>query len=210
MTSGFNNATPVHNMNDIRLQGRREAVGDDQGGPAGDKSTKTLQPVCFRPGIHGAGRLVQDDELRISQKGPRQGHGNSRRQKRHHCLPSPAGASHRRNAVHKRAGQVNGGHGKQSLDQQQCKLDKYQSSGCLPDQPEGLRQIGELLPEATGYLGKLFDDLFYLQGAMVPLNIRMIYIISVIRSALSTSAMRWSGIFPARSGCRVTGFMNRE
>jgi len=73
MAAGFNDAAFVHNVDDIRLQGRGKAVGDDQCGTAGDQPSKPQQPVRFRPGIHGAGGFIQDDQSGVSQKCPRKG-----------------------------------------------------------------------------------------------------------------------------------------
>ena len=59
-------------MNDVGVHGGGEAVGNHQPGTALGEGAKAAQPILFCPGIHGAGRLVQDDQRGPPEKSARQ------------------------------------------------------------------------------------------------------------------------------------------
>ena len=55
----------------------------------------------------------------------------------------------------------------------------------------------------------IIEDALGMETGVDRIHLRC-YIISVMRKAFSTSSMRWSGIFPAKLGCLVTGSRNLE
>ena len=74
MASRFHDPTLLHHMNDISVHGCGETVGDKDCGATRCQNAESLQPVCFRPGIHGAGGLIQNDDGSLAQKGSSQCH----------------------------------------------------------------------------------------------------------------------------------------
>src|ERR1035437_745896 len=73
MGSRFHHPPLVQNMNDVGVHGGGEAVGDHERRPALGKGAESAQPVLLRPGIHGAGGFVQDDQRGPPEESPGQG-----------------------------------------------------------------------------------------------------------------------------------------
>src|ERR1035437_839377 len=73
MGSRFYHPPLVQNMNDVGVHGGGEAVGDHERRPARGEGAETAQPVLLRPGIHGAGGFVQDDQRGPPAESPGQG-----------------------------------------------------------------------------------------------------------------------------------------
>ncbi len=69
MAAGFHDAAVRHDVDPVGAHGRRETVRDHDGDPAPRCGVKSLEPVAFTPGIHGASRFVQKDDGRAPEEG---------------------------------------------------------------------------------------------------------------------------------------------
>lgn len=61
MAAGFDDATVVHDVDDIGTHSGRKTMGDDQRRAAGGEITKAVQPIGLRPGVHRRGRFVENN-----------------------------------------------------------------------------------------------------------------------------------------------------
>jgi hypothetical protein len=59
-------------VDDVGTHGGGEAVGDDDDGATRGQQAEPVQPVLFGPRVHGAGRLVQEQDGRLAAKRARQ------------------------------------------------------------------------------------------------------------------------------------------
>ena len=52
----------------VRVADRREAVRDDEGGPAGEERPERLLDAALGSDVDGRGRLVEDQEARVREQ----------------------------------------------------------------------------------------------------------------------------------------------
>src|SRR6266404_5248104 len=62
MGAGFHNPPRFHYMNYIGMHRCSEAMSNHDCGSTNRQFAKSLKPICFRPGIEGTGRFIQDDD----------------------------------------------------------------------------------------------------------------------------------------------------
>ena len=74
MGSPFHDAALVDNQDLIRLGDGGEAVGNDEARAPLHQLPEGLLDVDFGPSVHGAGGFVQDQDRRVRQDGPGDGH----------------------------------------------------------------------------------------------------------------------------------------
>ena len=72
MTARFRDAALVHDVYNVGVHRRRKPVRDDDRRSPCCKVTETFEPIRFSPGVERAGRLVENDDRRASQKRARE------------------------------------------------------------------------------------------------------------------------------------------
>jgi len=72
MITRFDDLTGAHDQDEIGAHGSRKAMGNDDGCATAHEFMKAVQPLCLGPRIHGAGRLIQENNAGLAQKGARQ------------------------------------------------------------------------------------------------------------------------------------------
>lgn len=60
MVARFDDAPGLHDMDHICVHGRGKSVGDDEGGVLRGQCAESLQPIVLGPRVHGARRLIED------------------------------------------------------------------------------------------------------------------------------------------------------
>ncbi len=73
MCSRFDDSSICHDVDLVGEAGGGETMRDHDHGPALSQRAKAAEPIGFRPRIHRAGRLVEDEDRRLPKKCPRQG-----------------------------------------------------------------------------------------------------------------------------------------
>ena len=63
----------THDEDEVGVAHGGEAVGDDEGGAAADDRVDCGLDALLRDGVHGGGRLVEDEDLRLGENGAREG-----------------------------------------------------------------------------------------------------------------------------------------
>src|SRR6266496_437558 len=68
MVARLNDSPLLHDMNNVRMHGRSEAVSDDNCSAPSCQFAESFEPVTFRPGIKGAGWFIKDDYRGVTEE----------------------------------------------------------------------------------------------------------------------------------------------
>ena len=73
MAAALDNIAVLHDQDQICILNSRKPVRNDKGSPSFGQAVHGVLYQNLRPGIHGAGGFIQDQDLRIRQDGPGNG-----------------------------------------------------------------------------------------------------------------------------------------